>query len=117
MSKGQCLQPHTRDAPHAPVSPHPHTRTHTAHTRHLTENVAEWRALYDSPAPHEAPLPGDWASRLDAFQRLLLLRWALEVECLAVICRFYNLASHQLCDQPHSTKSGRKATPTCADPR
>lgn len=38
------------------------------------EHLDEWRVLYDSAAPQSEPLPGDWQGRLDAFQRLLLLR-------------------------------------------
>ena len=32
-----------------------------------------WKAIYDSPAPQEEPLPGQWVS-LTNFQRLLILR-------------------------------------------
>ncbi|WIA36351.1 hypothetical protein OEZ86_007670 [Tetradesmus obliquus] len=41
---------------------------------HVAEHLDEWRVLYDSAAPQSEPLPGDWQGRLDAFQRLLLLR-------------------------------------------
>ncbi|KAI8464307.1 MAG: dynein heavy chain and region D6 of dynein motor-domain-containing protein [Monoraphidium minutum] len=42
--------------------------------QHIADNAFEWRAVYDSPAPQAAALPAPWGARLDAFQRLLLLR-------------------------------------------
>ncbi|OQR83181.1 sporangia induced dynein heavy chain [Achlya hypogyna] len=33
-----------------------------------------YRALFDSPEPHVVPLPGGWQTKLDAFQRLCVLR-------------------------------------------
>lgn len=32
------------------------------------------QAVYDAPDPASSPLPSPWSTRLDAFQRLLLLR-------------------------------------------
>lgn len=41
----------------------------------LVAEEAAWRAVYDSPTPHTAPLPGEWG-QLSAFRQLLLLRCA-----------------------------------------
>jgi len=41
---------------------------------HVAENLADWKALYDSPEPHACALPGNWQSVLDAFQRIVVLR-------------------------------------------
>ncbi|NWX92741.1 DYH1 protein, partial [Nothoprocta pentlandii] len=40
----------------------------------FVENLAEFRAIFDSPSPHREPLPGKWDAELDAFQKLLVLR-------------------------------------------
>uniref|UniRef100_A0A8B9ENZ5 Dynein axonemal heavy chain 1 n=1 Tax=Anser cygnoides TaxID=8845 RepID=A0A8B9ENZ5_ANSCY len=37
-------------------------------------NLQAFRAIFDSPEPHREPLPQKWDARLDAFQRLLILR-------------------------------------------
>ncbi len=42
--------------------------------QHVTDNVSDWRALYDSLEPHTMALPHPWHESLDAFQRLLVLR-------------------------------------------
>ncbi|XP_048343305.1 LOW QUALITY PROTEIN: dynein axonemal heavy chain 1 [Sphaerodactylus townsendi] len=37
-------------------------------------NLSTFRAIFDSPEPHRAPLPGIWNTKLDSFQKLLVLR-------------------------------------------
>ncbi|KAL7843672.1 hypothetical protein AOLI_G00251840 [Acnodon oligacanthus] len=34
----------------------------------------EYKRIFDSSQPHREPLPGEWVSKLDSFQRLLVLR-------------------------------------------
>ncbi len=51
----------------------------------LQTQVPEWRALYDSPTPHEDPLPSDLSQRLDTFQRLLVLRCILPDKLIPAI--------------------------------
>ena len=34
----------------------------------------DWRIFYDDRAPHEAELPEPWHSKLNDFQRLIVLR-------------------------------------------
>ncbi|GLI65190.1 hypothetical protein VaNZ11_008652 [Volvox africanus] len=41
---------------------------------HVGENPAAWKRMYDSLEPHLEPLPEPWQSRLDPFQRILVLR-------------------------------------------
>ena len=41
---------------------------------HLATNVTAWREVYDNVEPHAATLPGDYATTLTPFQRLLVLR-------------------------------------------
>ncbi|NXE09964.1 DYH1 protein, partial [Lophotis ruficrista] len=40
----------------------------------FTANLVAFRAIFDSPKPHRQPLPGKWEAKLDAFQKLLVLR-------------------------------------------
>ena len=40
----------------------------------FVENLDDWKAFYDSPAPHEATIPGGWQDRLTDLQRLIALR-------------------------------------------
>ncbi|XP_071611851.1 dynein axonemal heavy chain 1 [Heliangelus exortis] len=40
----------------------------------FADNLEMFRAIFDSPKPHRAPLPGKWEAELDAFQKLLVLR-------------------------------------------
>uniref|UniRef100_A0A8D0HJ90 Dynein axonemal heavy chain 1 n=1 Tax=Sphenodon punctatus TaxID=8508 RepID=A0A8D0HJ90_SPHPU len=37
-------------------------------------NVSCFRAIFDSAEPHREPLPGEWDTKLDTFQKLLVLR-------------------------------------------
>ncbi|XP_060766195.1 dynein axonemal heavy chain 1 [Neoarius graeffei] len=41
----------------------------------------EYRRIFDSSHPHREPLPAEWKSKLDNFQRLLVLR-CLRLDCL-----------------------------------
>ncbi|KAM9758655.1 dynein axonemal heavy chain 1 [Menidia menidia] len=38
------------------------------------EHVHGFKKIFDSAQPHREPLPGEWNSRLDSFQKLLILR-------------------------------------------
>lgn len=38
------------------------------------DNITDWRLYYDDRAPHEAELPGAWHTKLNEFQRLIVLR-------------------------------------------
>ncbi|CDI82515.1 hypothetical protein EPH_0040020 [Eimeria praecox] len=40
----------------------------------IEQNLREWRRWFGSPEPERATLPGDWQSRLDALQRLIVIR-------------------------------------------
>jgi dynein heavy chain len=40
----------------------------------MTENLADWKAVYDSPEPHRCTLPYPWHDQLDSFQRMIVLR-------------------------------------------
>ncbi len=58
---------------------------------HLQLTPDAWRELYDSPTPLTLALPGDFGAegRLDAFQRLLVLRCIIPdklVPAIQVIC-------------------------------
>ncbi|GFR45764.1 hypothetical protein Agub_g7181 [Astrephomene gubernaculifera] len=41
---------------------------------HVAENPTAWKRIYDSLEPHTEPLPEPWQSRLDPFQRIIVLR-------------------------------------------
>ncbi|PNG99152.1 Dynein heavy chain 12, axonemal, partial [Tetrabaena socialis] len=41
---------------------------------HLAEHTAAWKHIYDSLEPHTEHLPEPWQSRLDPFQRIIVLR-------------------------------------------
>ncbi|EQC29095.1 hypothetical protein SDRG_13255 [Saprolegnia diclina VS20] len=43
-------------------------------TEAFAAHKAVYRGLFDSPEPHVVPLPGGWQTKLDAFQRLCVLR-------------------------------------------
>ena len=46
---------------------------------HVAANTEAWKRIYDSLEPHTEQLPEPWHSRLDAFQRIIVLRtlrWA-----------------------------------------
>ncbi|KAI9175897.1 hypothetical protein H9P43_006261 [Blastocladiella emersonii ATCC 22665] len=47
-----------------------------------------YRKLFDSPAPHLEPLPGNWDARVDAFQKLLLYRCLAADRMVAAIQMF-----------------------------
>ncbi|XP_019331155.1 dynein axonemal heavy chain 1 [Alligator mississippiensis] len=40
----------------------------------FVDNISEFQAIFDSPEPHREPLPGIWNTKLDSFQKLLVLR-------------------------------------------
>ncbi|KAL0978572.1 hypothetical protein UPYG_G00172390 [Umbra pygmaea] len=43
--------------------------------------MQEFKRIFDSSQPHREPVPGDWSTQLDSFQKLLLLR-CLRVDCM-----------------------------------
>lgn len=57
---------------------HTHALTHlildSPPTKSLTHSPACLQAVYDAADPASSPLPTPWSTRLDPFQRLLLLR-------------------------------------------
>lgn len=42
--------------------------------QHVTENIEDWKAVYDSSEPHRCKLPTPWHENLDGFQRMIVLR-------------------------------------------
>ncbi|ORZ30920.1 dynein heavy chain and region D6 of dynein motor-domain-containing protein [Catenaria anguillulae PL171] len=48
----------------------------------------EYRRLFDSPTPHLEPLPGQWDTKLDQFQKLLLYRCICPDRMVAAIQQF-----------------------------
>ena len=40
----------------------------------MKDNIGLWRQFYDDKAPHDAELPGDWETKLNEFQRMIVLR-------------------------------------------
>ncbi|XP_066555780.1 dynein axonemal heavy chain 1 [Amia ocellicauda] len=47
----------------------------------FSDNLEAFRKIFDSTEPHREPLPGQWESQLDSFQKLLVLR-CLRADCL-----------------------------------
>uniref|UniRef100_A0A3Q3IZZ6 Dynein, axonemal, heavy chain 1 n=1 Tax=Monopterus albus TaxID=43700 RepID=A0A3Q3IZZ6_MONAL len=47
----------------------------------FTEHLQGFKRIFDSNQPHRDPLPGGWDSKLDSFQKLLILR-CLRADCL-----------------------------------
>ncbi|XP_019911214.2 dynein heavy chain 1, axonemal [Esox lucius] len=45
------------------------------------KHVLGFKKIFDSSQPHREPIPGDWNTRLDSFQKLLVLR-CLRADCL-----------------------------------
>ncbi len=42
--------------------------------QHVAEDPAAWKRIYDSLEPHTEQLPDPWHAKLDAFQRIVVLR-------------------------------------------
>lgn len=42
--------------------------------QHFADNPDAWKEFYDSPAPHELPLPAPWEEKLPDMSKLVLLR-------------------------------------------
>ena len=38
------------------------------------DKIEEWRKYYDDKAPHEAELPSPWQTKLNEFERMMVLR-------------------------------------------
>lgn len=38
------------------------------------DNQKEFQKIFDDDAPHECPLPGDWATKLSSFQKMIALK-------------------------------------------
>ncbi|XP_047438259.1 dynein axonemal heavy chain 1 [Mugil cephalus] len=47
----------------------------------FTEHLEGFKKIFDSNQPHREPLPGEWDTMLDSFQKLLVLR-CLRADCL-----------------------------------
>ncbi|KAM9332808.1 dynein axonemal heavy chain 1-like [Pholidichthys leucotaenia] len=47
----------------------------------FTEHLHGFKRIFDSSQPHQEPLPGEWDTVLDSFQKLLVLR-CLRADCL-----------------------------------
>ncbi|XP_078019489.1 dynein axonemal heavy chain 1 [Epinephelus lanceolatus] len=47
----------------------------------FTEHLQGFKRIFDSNQPHRHPLPGEWDTELDSFQKLLVLR-CLRADCL-----------------------------------
>ena len=41
---------------------------------HVSDNLADWKRIYDSVEPQNEAMPDPWASALDPFQRIVVLR-------------------------------------------
>ena len=41
---------------------------------HISQNLGEWKLVFDAVDPHKMPIPGPFASLLTGFQKLLVLR-------------------------------------------
>ncbi|XP_061547478.1 dynein axonemal heavy chain 7 isoform X6 [Phycodurus eques] len=42
--------------------------------RDMAQNRNIWKEVYDSPNPHQMPLPNEWQEKLTQFQRMLVIR-------------------------------------------
>ncbi|XP_050309816.1 dynein axonemal heavy chain 7 [Anthonomus grandis grandis] len=42
--------------------------------KHFVHNLSQWKLIFDSGEPQAVPLPSPWNDKLDAFQKLLVLR-------------------------------------------
>ncbi|XP_049583590.1 dynein axonemal heavy chain 7 [Syngnathus scovelli] len=42
--------------------------------RDMAQNRNMWKEVYDSPEPHQTPLPNEWQEKLSQFQRMLVIR-------------------------------------------
>lgn len=40
----------------------------------FVRDVRRWKTIYDSPTPHEMPLPGSWEERVTPLERLCCVR-------------------------------------------
>ncbi|KAM4613811.1 dynein axonemal heavy chain 1 [Polymixia lowei] len=43
--------------------------------------IGDFKRIFDSSQPHREPLPGEWSTKLDSFQKMLFLR-CLRADCL-----------------------------------
>ena len=48
--------------------------TFDALAKHVSDNMRDWKEIYDCLEPHSAELPGSWSKRLNSFQKLCVLR-------------------------------------------
>lgn len=53
-----------------------------------TSEGKEWKDLYDSEAPQKRALPGKWAKKLTAFQRLIMIRLVRPDKLVVAIYQF-----------------------------
>ncbi|GAA6221830.1 dynein heavy chain 1, axonemal-like [Lates japonicus] len=47
----------------------------------FTEHLEDFKRIFDSNQPHREPIPGEWDTKLDSFQKLLILR-CLRADCI-----------------------------------
>ena len=40
----------------------------------ISQQISEWKTLYDSASPHRKALPDPWSDDLNRFQQLIVLR-------------------------------------------
>ncbi|XP_064633435.1 dynein axonemal heavy chain 12-like isoform X2 [Lineus longissimus] len=55
---------------------------------HFVANIKEWRKMYDSKDPHEYELPGQWQTKLNDFQRMIVLRCIRPDKVIPAITNF-----------------------------
>lgn len=54
----------------------------------LSDNLEEWKLLYDSPNPHEAKFPDPWEAKLTDIQKMLVIRCIRPDFCIPAIANF-----------------------------
>ena len=48
--------------------------TFSEFAKDFKNHVRGFKKIFDSPEPHREALPGEWAKKLDKFQKILVLR-------------------------------------------
>ena len=54
----------------------------------FASQIDAWKAIYDSAAPQEEKLPGQWDSKLSMFQKILVLRCIRPDKCVPAITTY-----------------------------
>uniref|UniRef100_A0A4W3H1L8 Dynein axonemal heavy chain 12 n=1 Tax=Callorhinchus milii TaxID=7868 RepID=A0A4W3H1L8_CALMI len=55
---------------------------------HFSQNTNEWRKIYDSKEPHNAPLPVPWNEKLNMLQKMIILRCLRSDKILPSVTNF-----------------------------